>query len=94
MHGDNQGRPRKDVYGNGLKSTTPQVGQLARQAMQTGLDKNTIVIYATDNGATSHVAGRRYVPFRGDKGTTWEAGVRVPAIIRWPGAPGDASAVK
>jgi arylsulfatase len=27
-------------------------------------------------------------PFRGDKGTTWEGGVRVPALIRWPGAPG------
>ena len=27
-------------------------------------------------------------PFRGDKGTTWEGGVRVPFMIRWPGAPG------
>ncbi len=80
---------REDVYGNGLKEHDAQVGQLLDKLMQTGLDKNTIVIYATDNGAYQYMWPEGGTsPFRGDKGTTWEAGVRVPAIIRWPGAPG------
>src|SRR6266704_852821 len=80
---------REDVYGNGLKEHDAQVGQFLDKLMQTGLDKNTIVIYATDNGAYKYMWPEGGTsPFRGDKGTTWEAGVRVPAIIRWPGAPG------
>ena len=52
----------------------------------TGLDKNTLVFYTTDNGAWQDVypdAG--YTPFRGTKGTLREGGNRVPAIAVWPG---------
>lgn len=51
-----------------------------------GLDKNTLVVYTTDNGAWQDVypdAG--YTPFRGTKGTVREGGNRVPAIAIWPG---------
>ncbi|WP_414918966.1 sulfatase-like hydrolase/transferase, partial [Pseudomonas sp. IT-P4] len=51
-----------------------------------GLDKNTLVVYTTDNGAWQDVypdAG--YTPFRGTKGTVREGGNRVPAIMTWPG---------
>jgi arylsulfatase len=55
---------------------------------KTGLDKNTIVIYTTDNGAYQYMWPQGGTsPFRGDKGTTWEGGVRVPLVMRWPGAP-------
>ena len=61
----------------------------SRSLRQTGLDKNTIVIYTTDNGAYQYMWPEGGTsPFRGDKGTTWEGGVRVPFVIRWPGAPG------
>ena len=52
----------------------------------TGLDKNTLVVYTTDNGAWQDVypdAG--YTPFRGTKGTVREGGNRVPAVVVWPG---------
>jgi len=79
---------REDVYGNGLREHDDHVGQLLEKLAATGLDKNTIVIYTTDNGAYQYMWPQGGTsPFRGDKGTTWEAGVRVPAIIRWPGAP-------
>jgi arylsulfatase A-like enzyme len=80
---------KEDVYGNGLKEHDGHVGQLLDKLAQTGLDQNTIVIYTTDNGAYQYMWPEGGTsPFRGDKGTTWEGGVRVPFVIRWPGAPG------
>jgi arylsulfatase len=79
---------REDVYGNALKEHDAHVGQLLDRLAQTGLDKNTIVIYTTDNGAYQYMWPEGGTsPFRGDKGTTWEGGVRVPFVMRWPGAP-------
>ena len=62
---------------------------------ETGLDKNTIVIYTTDNGAYQYMWPEGgTTPFRGDKGTTWEGGVRVPPSSAGPGRPAGASAAK
>lgn len=79
---------REDIYGNGLKEHDGHVGQLLDKLDQLGLSKNTIVIYTTDNGAYQYMWPEGGTsPFRGDKGTTWEGGVRAPFVIRWPGAP-------
>ena len=80
---------KEDIYGNGLKEHDAHVGQLLEKLDQTGLAKNTIVVYTSDNGAYQYMWPEGGTsPFRGDKGTTWEAGMRAPCVIRWPGAPG------
>jgi len=63
-----------------------QVGQILDALAAMGLAENTIVIYSTDNGP-EHSAKLHggTTPFRGEKMTTYEGGVRVPMIVRWPG---------
>ena len=86
-----QGKSRagkEDVYGDGLREHDLQIGQLLQKLDETRLAKNTIVIYTTDNGAYQYMWPEGgTTPFRGDKGTTWEGGVRAPLLIRWPGGP-------
>lgn len=84
-----------DNYGAGLAEHDGHVGELLKQLDELGIAENTIVLYTTDNGAYQYMwpeGGQS--PFRGDKGTTWEGGVRVPAVVRWPGKikPGQVSA--
>jgi arylsulfatase len=78
----------QDIYGDGLAEHDKQIGQILDKLDQLDLSKNTIVIYTTDNGAYQYMWPEDGTsPFRGDKGTTWEGGVRVPMVVRWPGAP-------
>ncbi|WP_062565168.1 arylsulfatase [Pseudoalteromonas shioyasakiensis] len=75
-----------DLYGSGLIEHDQQVGELMATLEGMGALDNTIVIYSTDNGPehSARLHGGT-TPFRGEKMTTYEGGVRVPMIVRWPG---------
>ncbi len=74
------------LYADGLMEHDNHVGQLLDKLEEMGVADDTIVIYSTDNGAQTNTYPDGGVePFRGEKGSTWEGGFRVPAMIRWPG---------
>ena len=75
-----------DIYGSGMMELDMMVGRLLEALDQLGIADNTIVIFTTDNGAmVDWFPDAGTTPFRGEKATTWEGGVRVPLLIRWPG---------
>lgn len=76
----------KSKYADSVVELDSRIGRIMDKLRSLGLDKNTLVIYTTDNGAWQDVypdAG--YTPFRGTKGTVREGGNRVSAIAWWPG---------
>ncbi len=58
------------------------VGSVLTVLRDLGIADNTLVIFTSDNGGSS---GSINAPLRGRKGTTWEGGMRVPALAWWPG---------
>ncbi|MBP6725430.1 MAG: arylsulfatase [Halioglobus sp.] len=80
------GKSGHGLYADGLMEHDHHVGLLLNELDKLGIADNTIVIYSTDNGSqTNTYPDGGSEPFRGEKGSTWEGGFRVPALIRWPG---------
>jgi arylsulfatase A-like enzyme len=63
------------------------VGEVLKAIGDLGLDKRTLVVFVSDNGPTRArgETGGSSGPFSGGKGSCLEGGLRVPAMLRWPG---------
>jgi arylsulfatase A-like enzyme len=74
-------------YGDVIEEIDWSVGRLLDRLDELGLSEDTLVVFTSDNGPwlEKGVDGGDAGPLRGGKFETWEGGVRVPAIARWPG---------
>lgn len=82
-----KGKSQQGLYGDVIMEIDWSVGEVLRTLAQHGLDRNTIVIFMSDNGpwlSYGNHAGSAG-PLREGKRTVWEGGTRVPCLMRWPG---------
>ncbi len=75
---------RNGVYGAAVAAVDWSTGVIVAELKRLGLDENTIVIFTSDNGSRVDSHGGSNGVLRGTKGQTWEGGMRVPCIVKWP----------
>ena len=81
------GKSKRGIFGDVMMEIDWSVGQILAELKKQDLDKNTIVIFTSDNGPWLNYGDHAGSSggFREGKGTSFEGGQRVPCIIRWPG---------
>ena len=75
-------KDRAAIYSATIENTDRAVARLLAKLKQVASPKNTLIIYASDNGSYRN---DRTGGLRGRKGVNWEWGIRVPGIFSWPG---------
>jgi arylsulfatase A-like enzyme len=84
---DFRGKSMRGLYGDTIEEIDWSTGQILATLKELGIDENTLVIYTSDNGPWDlpNGQGGSAYPLRGFKFSTYEGGMRVPCIMRWPG---------
>jgi len=84
---DYVGRSAAGIYGDVVEEIDGSVGRILDALRTAGIDRRTLVVFTSDNGPwlPFKTHGGSAGPLSHGKGTTWEGGVRTPAIFWWPG---------
>ena len=79
-----RGKSKNGLFGDWVNEVDWSVGQVLDLVDELGIAANTLVIFTSDNGGQER-HGANNGPLRAGKGTTYEGGMRVPTLCRWPG---------
>jgi arylsulfatase A-like enzyme len=82
-----RGKSGQGLYGDVMMEADWSVGEIMKALEQNGLDRNTLIIFTSDNGPWLNFGNHAGTTggLREGKGTSWEGGQRVPCIMRWTG---------
>ena len=80
---EDQRRNFNPIYAAMIEAVDLSVGRVAAKVDELGIAENTLIVFISDNGGLPSVS--QLEPLRGSKGSLFEAGVRVPACVRWTG---------
>jgi arylsulfatase A-like enzyme len=82
-----RGKSKQGLYGDVMMEVDWSVGEVLKALERNGIEKNTLVIFTSDNGPWLNFGNHAGTTggLREGKGTSWEGGQRVPCIMRWPG---------
>jgi len=75
---------KNGAYGAAVEYIDYCNGEIINTLKELGIDDNTLIIFTSDNGSNLQNGGSNGY-LRGGKGSTWEGGMRMPCIMRWPG---------
>jgi arylsulfatase A-like enzyme len=81
-----RGKSKQGMYGDVMMEVDWSVGEIMKALEKNGLEKNTLVIFTSDNGPWLNFGNHAGTTggLRDGKGTSWEGGQRVPCIMKWP----------
>ncbi|XP_035828123.1 N-acetylgalactosamine-6-sulfatase-like [Aplysia californica] len=81
------GTSRRGIYGDAVRELDSGVGRILQTLQKLKVDNNTFVFFSSDNGAATYnkAKGGSNGPFLCGKETTFEGGMREPAVAWWPG---------